>query len=734
MTDKLELFDDDVPALAPGAYRITATLALPNAATDQFGRTYGQDVVVDSPQFTLPPNMLRSVFPPANANGAFGDVLPFVLLASSTLPWERSAEGDAVPATPAPWLALLVFDEAELPADPTTGSAITTETVRDLLAPVPGVYKPSITAWKLPAATLDSAVQSIVVPTGVFVAVTPRLAELRYLIHVRRVDPAPLIGEGASAVVMSSRFPRSAGPGGSRVVAHLVSLEGLADVLVEAPTWPAGTTHVQVVSLANWSFASTDRTGMTFKDLAGNLVAKRDRLRLRIHTPAKAPDNEATQRLERGYTAFAYRTPAGPETFAWYRGPFCPMPAPPLPPLGKHPRPSRLMIYDERHGVFDHSYAAAWQIGRLVALADPAFVDSASRRKRRLQRIAHRLLERAATPQLRDSVAEDRLRPDALQLHFEQRLIDGYGDYVDGVARDVGARAHDPTAAAAPLAPSDDPTPGRRREAAGAALDAAATRRALGDPAVRAILTRELLDDDGGLQEWLDQLAQLRDVPFVHLVPDQRMLPAESVRFFYVDPGWIDCLVRGALSTLVATEHDEVVVSLMHDAVRSETSQDSKPAAGMLIRSALVSGWPSLAVSAATASSEIESTLRQVGDSTLLALWPQVPDFVEIAEPHDALAFGIGTDHRSVLRSVAPGTVGNSLGPFPLQGTYEQFLRPVANGVGRGVLRVFEPAAAGWLVPELSAALGLPAGTYLSPAELAVELVQPRSSVAFKGT
>ena len=47
------------------------------------------------------------------------------------------------------------------------------------------------------------------------------------------------------------------------------------------------------------------------------------------------------------------------------------------------------------------------------------------------------------------------------------------------------------------------------------------------------------------------EFSLLRPVPFSHLVPDLRMLPTELIRFFYVDQGWIDAAVAGALSLAV---------------------------------------------------------------------------------------------------------------------------------------------------------------------------------------
>lgn len=50
------------------------------------------------------------------------------------------------------------------------------------------------------------------------------------------------------------------------------------------------------------------------------------------------------------------------------------------------------------------------------------------------------------------------------------------------------------------------------------------------------------------LVDWLIKLKLLVGVPYNYLVPDQAYLPPESIRFFHLDPNWIDALVDGALS------------------------------------------------------------------------------------------------------------------------------------------------------------------------------------------
>lgn len=51
------------------------------------------------------------------------------------------------------------------------------------------------------------------------------------------------------------------------------------------------------------------------------------------------------------------------------------------------------------------------------------------------------------------------------------------------------------------------------------------------------------------ISDWLGRLRLLYGVPVNYLVPDEALLPPESIRFFTIDPNWIEALVDGALSS-----------------------------------------------------------------------------------------------------------------------------------------------------------------------------------------
>lgn len=70
------------------------------------------------------------------------------------------------------------------------------------------------------------------------------------------------------------------------------------------------------------------------------------------------------------------------------------------------------------------------------------------------------------------------------------------------------------------------------------------------------------------------------------------MLPPESIRFFHVDPAWVDCLADGAFSIgRVASSDHEADQLLGED---SPAVASGSMITGFLLRSEVVAGWPGL--------------------------------------------------------------------------------------------------------------------------------------------
>ncbi|HEX5087845.1 MAG TPA: hypothetical protein VFV89_08555 [Nocardioides sp.] len=113
---EMVLYDYIRPPLLAGEYRlrVSTDVTVPGTATPLPGQDFFFDV--EGPRFALAPTEVAGVFPPRNGHGPFDSALPHIALGRRTLPWER-ALGDAYTVagdeTPYPFLALVLLEQSE---------------------------------------------------------------------------------------------------------------------------------------------------------------------------------------------------------------------------------------------------------------------------------------------------------------------------------------------------------------------------------------------------------------------------------------------------------------------------------------------------------------------------------------------------------------------------------------------------------------------------------------------
>jgi hypothetical protein len=274
-----------------------------------------------------------------------------------------------------------------------------------------------------------------------------------------------------------------------------------------------------------------------------------------------------------------------------------------------------------------------------------------------------------------------------------------------------------------------------------------ALRQLAADPTARAALAAQAGPAPDDVSAWLADLQALVGVPFAYLVPDSRMLPPESIRFFAVDPNWTAALVDGALSiaatTAPAAAASEALrpgaliaarqaaasrlraAAVVPGAAADESAAGVTPTySGFLLRSAAVADWPGMQVNgyadpqAATPALPIVR-LEHLSPTILLALFAGMIQRVDLTEPGQHLYFGVVplSGGLSVpLRSVEPATAGAQLAGDP---TVTVSCRPDPR---RTVLDVTATVAA------VEQGLGV---SSLSPSGLGLQLLQPPPSQTF---
>jgi hypothetical protein len=244
-------------------------------------------------------------------------------------------------------------------------------------------------------------------------------------------------------------------------------------------------------------------------------------------------------------------------------------------------------------------------------------------------------------------------------------------------------------------------------------------------------------------------------VPFDNLVPSVRMLPEESIRFFYIDSNWIAALLDGALSVAIQSSRDALLQRLMRDPLQravkgvvhqvrerlrkvavTRTAAPVTTMAGFVLRSAIVSGWQGLEVRGFSDPDRTQPIkpvrLDRISSNVLIVIFPEVPVAIELNEPSEGLAFGregagISLRYLPGTEGAKPGNIGELIEPpvWLPPAKIDALRRPEPPGTG--ALRI---AGADGLVHALETRFrGTP--PTLSPASLAVEMVKTPEQMLF---
>lgn len=426
-------------------------------------------LIVQGKRFALDPADVESSYPAPGASGDFTAVMPHLVLNAQTLPWQRSPDGIVRNSSPNyPWLALLVFNESD-------GIPVAKQmTLKDLYQ-----QRSGLAPW-ISQATLDDfleygekpgdPVTVIDVDRQTLRNLLPSPADLALLIHARGEEGS----DSFQPIVVANRLPKS----GERHSVHLVSLMGCfreitADsdtsvVFVGETDTPNNSGDFRLVSLHQWNFYC-ENTG-DFKEQLKAL----DQDLFRLKAPAGTAPVVALF-FGSGFVALPHHLRAGDDTASFYRGPLrAGIPAD-LPFTLPVESADDLLLYERKGGMFDVSYAAAWTLGRQLALEDKQFALHLYKFKR--------------------------------QQAIQSERAKALGDV-------------------ATLAVGKQTLSVEEQEAA----------------------SQEHETFKGKITDWLAQYQTLKNIPFHYLVPQENLLPMESIRFFRIDSNWLRCLQSGALS------------------------------------------------------------------------------------------------------------------------------------------------------------------------------------------
>lgn len=589
--------------MEPGVYTLTINSELKHAdITTNKSASLSRRFAVFGHRFSLPEQAVRAVFPAPDSTGAYTNVLPHIIFNSTTLPWERSAVAGH---SGVPWLALLLFDEGGVPIK----KVVRLQTYWDTKSAFPPIT---------PEVAQDTATDLTIidVPRATLQAMLPTTSGLQLLAHTRQgVDASHQpVGE-ENAVLFANRLPKP----GQRSTLHLVSLENCYDAtgfqaasaeenvrLVSLKTWDFYTTEhfkittatlaalsgqapaadvAKIASLANREFAGTEATFLatvagvlglpavpdayrqvllnqakfekTFEGLLQQL--NKDIFSLRL---PKHQDAGVERYLSQGLVPLRHQFRTGDDSVSWYRGPLVPFLADTQVSItGLYPETSdELLQYYDVQGMFDVTYAAAWELGRMLALASKDFSTSLFQWKRTVTHHQHRARQAPEQQHLPMFIRDHELMADAPL--WEQHLL-----------------------------------------------------------------------------PWLTKLSNLENVPGNYLVPDEGLLPQESIRFFYLDKNWLAAALCGAFS--IGGEWDKESQQAINPFTNFLQLQQAYRK-GFLLRSDVVHSWPGLLVHGVTANGQQEVPLRrQVARNIVLCLFKNEVKEVVFYQKPEVMHFGL---------------------------------------------------------------------------------------------
>jgi len=395
------LYDDIVPAFDDGDYRLVSATEVAFDA-EQHARPVLRAFTIDGPRFNLPPGEVASVYPPRNARGSFDLGLPHVALRRRTLPWERPLDarrpipppvvnpGDPPPlAARAPWLALLLFEDGE---------------DAELLRNVPLERVVPADVFARLGSPRNILCDALDVERGLLADVLPSKEELKLLVHVREVNVedrelATGSGDGFFSVVVCNRLPSQ----GASCRACLVSLEERSDLVAANPP-PEATVaprrpprarieadseldraelrphdeqfvmipatiglpeprRARLVVLHTWQF--TSQGAGRFEDLMMNLDV----------AMAGTVTSAQPTMTDSGHLVMSLGDRAGAVEDVLMRGPLVGVPLT-RDPLGPYHSADQARRVSPETGLEDISYAAAFEVGRLLAASDRALAQA----------------------------------------------------------------------------------------------------------------------------------------------------------------------------------------------------------------------------------------------------------------------------------------------------------------------------------------------------------------------
>jgi len=542
------------PGISSGDYRVDISQEIKSkkiTCNNQYSDR--REFTVQGPRFSLSADDIRSMYPPNQSQGIHRATLPHITFNRSTLPWEREIwkEGSSGDVKTVTWLALLTVLQSEIDRGDIEASIVISA---EELSKDPHLNI-NLESTQLP----DDKVTVVGIRRSLVEHIVPTAQELSCLAHIR--NPKGTHDNEIRSTLVGNRLAAD----DDTAFIYLVSMENRYNndgtFFISDKIQPTDT--VRFVCLKQWEYTSQHES----HDFGALLKALKGPITLKLPTTPK--NRPQAKKIDQSFVPMAHTTRQGQSTVSWYRSPLI---------AGDHTSKinqttvrsaDQLLRFDTTTNMLDTTYAAAWQLGQIMALNDMQFSERLFQWKRQNMH------------QIQQEIQFD----EASHLFVQTRAKDRVGS----------------------------------------------------------------LPYTEFIQSWFKELALLNNVPFQYLVPYEDMLPVESIRFFQVDPIWIECLLDGAFSMgrVIKTDAE-------NDQEQSICHHPFPNMSGFLLRSFVVRGWPDLIIEGKDSAGNALNIIRKVNlsEDLLMVLFDQEIKEVSIRTKPETLHFGFKDDGKKLTKEL----------------------------------------------------------------------------------
>ena len=370
LDEKFKLADNCLPPLYEGFYNVKFNHSMTVEEKTNNNKSNNKDenfhiekkfcVAINAEK--LPDTDVFHVSPAPNDQGDFSTELPFMVFNDPTYPWLKNLS--TRDNFPIPWIALIILSENEVIEEKDIQhSELSKESEKS------GIYF-HYDDNKNSSYKDEDLIHIVRVNRATFDSIMPDIEDRAWLTHCKNevdlsaTDDITIQKDGNFSVVIANRFPPRNSETTVKYTAHLIP----AYLYDDRNKIPAGT-DVELISLYHWSFYSEKCASDPNDKISDkSFVSFIDRLKNKDDEKAKNSRQVCDSTLKE------HRLRTGEKTYSLYHGPIMPM---------KYNQASNIngeevytsdgrLIYNKENGIFDVSYAAAFNLGKLVTLSHNA--------------------------------------------------------------------------------------------------------------------------------------------------------------------------------------------------------------------------------------------------------------------------------------------------------------------------------------------------------------------------